>query len=169
METKPMKKQVKNKNTTHEQSGFTLSEAMITVSILGILSSIAVPNVYDRYQTSCQNQQQTYISQASLQAQAYNDEFRSPPKSWNDLDKISTLMGKSGPAKGDSFEPIELPSCEYKLKATRENYTYTFSVNPINTSSNYNIVGCINVATGSSDIRKGNKEKSASTADLKCI
>ena len=164
-----MKKQVKNKNTTHEQSGFTLSEAMITVSILGILSSIAVPNVYDRYQTSCQNQQQTYISQASLQAQAYNDEYGSPAESWSDLDRISTLMGKSGPAKGDSFEPIDLPSCSYKLTATRDNYTYIFTANPTSNDSNYNIVSCINVATGSSSIKKGNKDQSASTADLKCI
>ena len=166
------------------QSGFTLTEMLTTVVILGGLSSIAIPTYLDHRTASCQSYPKSIISQAMSQAQAFNDEYATAAESWSDLDKIATIMTKTGPASGGDLSWIELPNCKYKLMGERKGNEYTFIAtqsgafippeeqednNEIDSTKNkYNIAGCINIATGASDIRSGNGKTAVSTSSLSC-
>ena len=176
-------------------SGFSLPELLASISIIGILSSVALPSYTNVLNKRCQGDPKSIISQAMIQAQAYNDEFGTPAQSWSDLDKIATLMTSDGPATGNSFSPIELPTCDYKLWAKQENNDYLFVATkkdvigtstpgmPIkpepddngefvtaaeNVGDEFNVVGCLNVATGASDIKGGNGSELAYVDDLTC-
>ena len=176
-------------------SGFSLPEVLAAVTIVGTLSSVAIPSYVKQLERSCQGDPESIISQSMMQAQAYNDEFGTPAKGWSDLDKIATLMTSDGPATGSSFFPIELPTCDYKLWAKQENNDYLFVATkkdivgtstpgmPIkpepdengefitaaeNVGDEFNVVGCLNVATGASDIKGGNGSELAYVDDLTC-
>ena len=176
-------------------SGFSLTELLASISIIGILSAVALPSYTNQLSKRCQGDPKSIISQAMMQAQAYNDEFGTPATGWSDLDKIATLMTSDGPATGNSFFPIELPTCEYKLWAKQEDNDYLFVATkkdvvgtpapllPIkpepddngefitaadNVGDEFNVVGCLNVATGASDIKGGNGSQLAYVDDLTC-
>ena len=176
-------------------SGFSLPEVLAAVTIVGTLSSVAIPGYVKQLERSCQGDPKSIISQAMMQAQAYNDEFGTPAKGWSDLDKIATLMTSDGPATGSSFFPIELPTCDYKLWAKQEDNDYLFVATkkdvigfptpgvPIkpepddngefitaaeNVGDEFNVVGCLNVATGASDIKGGDGSELAYVDDLTC-
>ena len=175
--------------------GFSLTELLASISIIGILSAVALPSYTNQLSKRCQGDPKSVISQSMMQAQAYNDEFGSPAKGWSDLDKIATLMTSDGPATGGSFFPIELPTCEYKLWGKRDGNDYLFVATkkdvigipvplvPIkpepddngdiitaaeNVGDEFNVVGCLNVATGASDIKGGNGSQLAYVDDLTC-
>ena len=130
-----------------------------------------------------------------MQAQAHNDEFGTPAEGWSDLDKIATLMTSDGPATGGSFSAIELPTCDYQLWGKRDGNDYLFVATkkdvlgspvpivpikpepdkngdiitaPENAGDEFNVVGCLNVATGASDIKGGNGSELAYVDDLTC-
>lgn len=160
--------------------GFSLTEMLVTSSLIGIITSIAVPGYIEHKNSSCQSYPESIIEQAMSQVQAYNDEYASAAESWNDLDKISTIMTHSGPAQGEKLSWIELPKCNYKLMGSQAGNEYTFIAvqsgaftgsenNKIdNLKNKYNVVGCVNVATGASDIQRGNGEDEANTTSLRC-
>ena len=160
--------------------GFSLTEMLVTSSLIGLIASIAVPGYIGQKNASCQSYPESIIEQAMSQAQAYNDEYASAAKSWKDLDKISTIMTSSGPAQGETLNWIELPKCNYKLMGSQTGNEYTFIAvqsgaftgkenDEIDSlKNNYNVVACINVATGASDIQRGNGEDEASTTSLRC-
>ena len=172
------------KKPSCSDSGFSLTEALVASSLVGILASIAIPGYIGQKNSSCQSYPESIISQAMSQAQAYNDEYASLAKSWNDLDKISTIMTSSGAARGEDLNWIKLPKCNYKLMGGLAGNEYTFIAaqsgafippeeqednNEIdNLKNKYNVVGCVNVATGASDIRSGNGETAVSTSSLNC-
>ena len=176
-------------------SGFSLTELLASISIIGILSAVALPSYTNQLSKRCQGDPKSAISQSMMQAQAYNDEFGTPAKGWSDLDKIATLMTSDGPATGASFLPIELPTCDYKLWAKQEDNDYLFVATkknvigtsapdlpikpepnesgeivaaPDNAGDEFNVVGCLNVATGASDIKGGNGSALAYVDDLTC-
>ena len=182
-----MKEITKTRKTNHrkrQESGFNITEMTVVVAILSALSGIAIPTYLDQKAASCQGYPNSIINQAMLHTQAYNDEYGDTAKSWGDLDKIATIMTSSGPATGDGLSWIELPNCDYRLMGEREGNEYTFIAaqsgsfippeeqednNEIdNTKNKYNVVGCVNVATGASDIQSGNGETAVSTSSLSC-
>ena len=95
-------------------AGFSLPELVIAVSITGTLAAVATPIYVGQMKASCQRQAEATISQFLSQAQAFEDEYGSAPKSWADLDKIATIMTSSGPATGGDLSWIELPNCDYR-------------------------------------------------------
>ena len=186
---------IMQKKSTSPSSGFSLTELLVAMSIVGILSSIALPSYTNQLSKRCQGDPKSVISQSMMQAQAYNDEFGTPAKGWSDLDKIATLMTSDGPATGGSFFPIELPTCDYQLWGKRDGNDYLFVATkkdvlgtpvplvpikpepdengdiitaPENVGDEFNVVGCLNVATGASDIKGGNGSELAYVDDLTC-
>ena len=155
---------------------------LITTSIIGTLSVAAVPSYFSAQGRGCQSEAQSTVSQAMSVMQAYEDEYRESPSGWKDLDKISTIMTTSGPASTADFSAIELPGCGYKLEAENKGSTHTFKAtqlaafneplpgeNPINSEKNkFNVIGCINTATGASQMLLGNGTKQAETSNLNC-
>lgn len=174
---------MQTKKSNGHQQGFSLPEIMVSISIVGTLASIGVPSYINQKMRSCQGYPEQIINQAITYSQAYNDEFRGPAEGWNDLNKIGTIMAMAGTASGNSFSWINLPACDYQLSGERKGTTYKFNAaqnnafeeqpdsgdRKINPSKNkYNVVGCINVATGASQILSGSGDKSVSTSDLNC-
>ena len=183
------------KHPGSQRSGFTLPEILTAISIVGVLGSIAIPSYTKQLSRGCQSDSISIINQVMMQAQAYNDEFGNPASGWSDLDKIATLMTKHGPALGTSFQPIPLQTCDYNLWGKQDGNDYLFAVtkkNIIGTPSpmfpvepepngdgeivprpsvagdEFNVVGCLNVATGASDIKRGKGSELAYVDDLTC-
>ena len=175
--------------------GFTLIEMLTTVSIVGILAAISLPNYFKQLSKGCQSTPESIINQVMMQAQAYNDEFGNPASGWSDLDKIATLMTADGPAIGSTFQPIPLQTCGYYLwgKQTGNDYLFVATnknvigiptplapskpeedengdlvIEPSHSDDDFNVLGCLNVATGASDIKRGNGSTLAYVDDLTC-
>lgn len=173
--------QIKKNRARGLEEGFSLPEVMTAAAILASISTIAIPGYIGQKKASCQGHPESIISQVMMQTQAYQDEYKSPAKSWNDIDKIATIMTKAGPAKGTSLEWIELPSCNYKLKATQSGNQYIFHAAQIGSfmenpqeieidekKNTYNVVGCLNTSTGASEILKSDGKTAVKISELRC-
>ena len=174
----------RNKHHGRSQGdGFTLTEMLTTTAIITSLATIALPTYLGEKKASCQGYPESIINQAMTQVQAHNDEYGAGPSSWSDLNRIATLMTKSGPAAGDSLSWIELAQCGYKLKAIQNESIYTFIAaqtgafiddpqaeeNNLKAEDNtYNVIGCLNTLTGASDIKRGNGTTAAELSALSC-
>jgi prepilin-type N-terminal cleavage/methylation domain-containing protein len=176
---------MQNRNRHQAQTttqGFTLTESVVAVAIVGSLAAIATPKYFGQIQANCQRQSESSISRLLSQTQAYYDEYSETPTGWSDLDRIASIQTTNGPASGNSFETVVLPGCNYELTGNSsgdiinfESKRQTVGSNPIQgTDSNVkeesksNTIGCINTLTGMSDIRRGDGKTSASQSDLKC-
>ena len=100
-----------------EANGFTLSEIMITVVIVGILSAIALPNYFRQVQRTKQNEAAATLAQIQNTVATYIDEYNLIPTSWIDLNNIAAIMTTSGPAELESFKSISLPGGKLQRKS----------------------------------------------------
>ena len=188
------------------QSGFSLTELLAAMSILGVLSAVALPSYLDQLERNNQAKAKAEVQQLISLTAAHNDEFGTPAKGWSDLDEIATIMTNEGPASGVDFENIETSDQKYILCGKQEGVKYTFEAVPkdkdgalCETSSNgvapiedqapsdqadqnissnstddvanaytLNILACLDVATGATDIQSGTNTQRAEIADLKC-
>ncbi|MFL0771113.1 MAG: type IV pilin protein, partial [Prochlorococcus sp.] len=57
-----------------EVKGFTLTEVLITIVIVGILSAVALPNYFRQVQRTRQSEAASTLSQLSTIVAAYEDE-----------------------------------------------------------------------------------------------
>jgi len=166
-------------------NGFSLVEMLITVSIVGILTTIALPQYFSQVQKTRQNETAASLSQLQVTIAAFVDEMGLLPESWADLNKITPLMTISGPAVQEDFEWITLASATCGKTATSEangelncyeayvkenDQVYTLEARSKNPkASTYNVVACLDLRNGSSDLRKGTHNAVASVADLQCV
>ena len=95
--------------------GFSLSELLISVSIVGLLSSIAIPNYLNQIERSRQNEASATITQIQTTIATHADEFGSLPTSWAELNSTSAIMTTSGPATQTNLIPITLSGGNYKI------------------------------------------------------
>ena len=158
-----------------EANGFTLVEAMITVVIVGILSSIALPNYFNQVQRTKQNEAASTLAQFQTTVASYFDEFNLLPGSSADLNDVAVIMTDSGPASarnGALTTQITLPGNEYSVSRTNvANNYYEFTASSTNNNaSEYNVIACVCLSTGASDLKKGtvDSEDPVTTADLVC-
>lgn len=149
--------------------GFTLTETLVTASIVAILSSIALPNYT---QSVCRSNQSEAISELSMlqtTAMSYKDEFGSQPESWEQMNAIAptqTLTSDGSKSKASGLlkgTTQKLRSGKYEITTKSTNETLTFTAEPTKGCENYNAQACINTKDGESDIETGNQTTSAAT------
>lgn len=150
-----MKKQPHNK-------AFTLHELMITVSIVGILSTIALPNYLDQINRTRQNEAASTISQIQTTIATYADEFGLLPGSWADLNSVNAVMTDTGPSQKESFEAIKLAGGHYEVAISQSANLFTITSTSTN-APNLNIIACINLTNGASAVSKGTNSDAAET------
>ena len=83
-------------------NGFTLIELVATVAILGILSTIAIPNYMNSLRFAKQKEAEIIISTILTAISSFNEENGRIPKGWDDLDKTQPLRTATGIASGAS-------------------------------------------------------------------
>ena len=143
------------------QRGFTLTEMLIAVSILGILSSIALPTYMSQINRSRQNEAASTIAQIQTTIAAYADEFGILPGSWADLNDTSAVMTDTGPATKDNFQAITLAGGFYDVSISNTDNLFTITATR-DEAPTLNIIACVNLTNGASGINKGTKAASAS-------
>jgi prepilin-type N-terminal cleavage/methylation domain-containing protein len=145
-------------------AGFTLTEMMIAVAIIGILSSIAIPNYTSQV---CRSESSEAISSiGSLQTiiAAYIDETGVYPKSWDDLNSITAIMKKDGQMSGKFTEKWILPNENYEISVSGETTPiYNITAVPRDGCENRSINACLNTSTGASALTKGDGTTNAAT------
>ncbi len=165
-----------------EVKGFTLTEVLITIVIVGILSAVALPNYFRQVQRTRQNEAAATLAQLLSIVAAYDDEYRSPPTTWKDLSDITAVMTDSGPAaagNGILTDNITLPGGHYQVSRNTPNngsyYIFMAAPMPVQASTqDYNVMACVDLVTGASDVKIGTRDDSADAdaqieaADLNC-
>ena len=159
--------------------GFSLVELTVAVAILSILSAIALPKHFNQIQKSRQNEAAATVSQLQTTIASFVIEMGILPASWSDLNKIAPLMTPEGPAFQENFSAISLAGagCSnsygincYLVDATEQNQIFTLKATSRNSNAlPYNVVACIDLRTGATDLIKGNNNKAAVIEDLRCI
>lgn len=174
------KKSISKRQKINRGKGFTLTEVLITIVIVGILSAIALPNFLNQILKTRQNEAAALITQLQNAIISYADENGTYPTSWKDLNEIVSIMTPSGATTQEDFEKMTLASssCKnadgnncYTVKAINENNDSLFilSTEPINEKhKNYNVIACLDLISGDSDFKKGTLSAPAQISDLMC-
>ena len=159
--------------------GFSLTELMIAVAILGILGAVALPQYFNQVQKTRQNEAAATVSQIQTTIAAFVDEMGLLPTSWNDLNKITPLMTPQGPANQTNFSAINLASAGctesqqdgcYQVDASERDQIFTLIARSRNRdAAAYNVVACLDLRTGATDLKKGSNQKAATVDQLRCI
>lgn len=102
-----------------------MTELLATITIVGIVSSIAIPNHINQVDKTKQNEVVSKVAQIQTTIATYADEFGSLPTSWKELNDTSAIMTTNGPANQNNFEPITLAGSKYKaaIKNTDNRFT----------------------------------------------
>ena len=162
------------------RQGFTLTEVIITMAIVGILAAIALPNYQGQILRTRQNETAALITQLQNAIVSYADENGIYPKSWKDLNEVASIMTPSGEVVQENFNTITLASSSCTDEDSNNCYTveainttnsplFTLTTKPKNSNhTDYNIVACLNLKSGSSDFRKGKRSEPAQPSDLTC-
>lgn len=143
------------------QNGFTLTEMMITIVIVGILSSAALPNYLNQVNRTRQREAASTISQIQTTIASYADEFGVLPTSWAELNETSAVMTDNGPATSKNFQAITLSSGYYDVVINNTDNLFTITATR-DEAPNLNIVACVNLTNGASGINQGTKAAAAS-------
>ena len=73
-------------------SGFTLPELIIAVAIVGILSTLGLPNYLNAVHRARQSDASSQIMTILTSIQAYQEEFLENPGSWDDIAQIKLFL-----------------------------------------------------------------------------
>ena len=172
-----LKKSITRKRINNNSRAFTLSELLIAITIVGILSAVALPNFFRQIQKTHQNEAAATVAQVQSTIVAYSDEYGVEPSTWSDLSEITAVMTSSGPAAatdGDMEKAITLISGHYTLRRISGTASTNFSLVAESVKQNgtdYNVMACLDLDTGASDLRLGNQSGingAVTTADLRC-
>ena len=155
-------------------SGFTLTELMVSVGIVGILSAIALPNYTNSVHKARQADAANQIAQIQNTIQAYREEYLENPESWSDLARITPVATSAGPASGDwgaqegevEKQATTSNGGHYRIVVSGSGDMKTITATPTHSNSQaWDIQACIDTSIGYSDLRKGNGSQGAGKAD----
>jgi prepilin-type N-terminal cleavage/methylation domain-containing protein len=151
----------KNKLTTQ---GFTLIELVVAVAILGILSSIALPSLFNQLYRSKQQACAAEMSLAMTTSLNFYNENGYEAADWADLNEINAVMTVNGPASNPGFSEIQI-SNDYKMSASKSQADiYNFLCSATNpAASNYDVKGCMRLLNGALQINLGDASAPAKT------
>ncbi len=135
-------------------------EMLVTVSLVGILSSVALPNYLNQMNRTRQNEAASTISQIQTTIAAYADEFGLLPTSWAELNDTSAVMTDNGPATANNFETITLAGGYYNVTISNTDNLFTITATRSETP-NLNIIACVNLSNGASSINQGTQAAAA--------
>ena len=160
-------KKMKQSLNSNSYQGFTIVELIVAVAILGTLSAIAIPSYLNQLLITRQKECSAVMSQLLTSTMAFNDEYSQEPTSWADLNTMAAVMKESGTASGDNnFNTINLRNGNYSMSANQSGSIYQFScVARENGSSDFNVLGCLNLDNGASEIKLGKKGAPATKVD----
>jgi prepilin-type N-terminal cleavage/methylation domain-containing protein len=159
-------KGVKINRLKTQHDGFSISELIVATSIVGILSSIALPNYMSSMQRSERSEVQSIIASVPSIMGAYIDATGELPTQWDDLSSIAAVMTNNGPATGELTNPIILQKSNYELSIEGPTESiYSLKATPRiarNTDEpgdpdekRFAIYSCFNVSNGASDLKSG--------------
>lgn len=152
-------------NRKFARNGYTITELMIVVAIVGILSSVAIPNYMTQLCRSETAEAESTIGAIQAVIAAFHDETGTSPSTWDDLSSIAAIMTNNGVAKGTLTNPIILPGDRYQVSIDGpENSTYDILAERSEGCPNTEIKACLNVSTGASDKRRGDGVNNAEAA-----
>lgn len=167
-------------NLSYYDHGFTLTEILATTVIVGILSTIALPNYINQSHRARQSEAAASLTQLQNAIVAFADENGVYPTSWKDLNEVAAIMTPTGATTQNNFDKLTLASSGCKSTNQNNCYTveaiqsdqaslYTLSAIPVDASrKNYNVVACLDLISGSSDFKKGSHSGAADIAKLNC-
>ena len=145
------------------QDAYTITELVLAVAIIGILSSVAIPSYVGQLCRSDSVEAESTISVIKTIITSYIDETATLPTSWDELSDISAIMSNNGIAKGN-FEgtTVTLPSENYAVavQGPTDN-TYEITATQIDGCENRDIRACIDISNGASDLRRGDGSTNA--------
>ena len=160
--------------------GFSMMELMISMVIIGIISSIALPNFLNQVKKSRQSEATSALVQLQTTLVAYADENNTTNSgcnngtapAWGDLNGIAAIMTNNGPASDCTIltSAITMPSGHYTLARTgntSDNNYYEFTASD-SKAPEFNAMACVDLVNGTSDIEKGNSNTAIQSSDLDC-
>ena len=169
---------------TKHSEGFTITELLAAVLIIGILTTIALPNFTRQFTKTKQSEAVAVLSQLQQKLASYVDVYKSPPPSWKSLSDYSLVMTASGPASETTpftTTTITLPGNNYEVDVDLVSTNlYAFTATPTNSQARtdgYNSIACLDLNNGATDFKKGpidrdppneTKSPSADEQDLVC-
>lgn len=159
-----MRMPLKKLKDTATMAGFSLSELLVVISIIGILSAVAIPSYVSQL---CRSDSAIAIATiGSIQSimAAYADETGSLAENWDELNSLSAIMSSEGQATGSFEDPILLPGGIWEISINSSNNpTYNISAERTDGCPNRDIKACLDVSTGASDLKQGNGTTNAET------
>ena len=136
-------------------SAFTLTELMVTVAIIGVITAAAFPKYLQQIQKARQADTTNQISQILTTIQAYREEFLDDPNGWNDLARITPVKQDSGIAKGSSYSAISSPNGGHYSIAIQKGNPFSITATPRQSKqAGWSIKACINTTTGVAELKK---------------
>ena len=163
---------MKSINNTKKTDGFTLTELMTTVVIIGILSTVALPNYTKSVKKAKQADAINLIMLIQNTSQAYREEFLEAPASWDHLAQITPIPTgngiASGPWTGNGGQGATTPQGDYIINVSSDEPVINITAIPTSETGkeepdqSWIVKGCLNSETGYSDIQKGG-------AEAKCV
>jgi len=148
------------------KNGYSLTEILVSVGLLGILTSISMPTYFEEVNKSRQKETQSVVSTIPTIISAYIDATGELPTKWDEISSIATVMTNDGPATGELTSPIILPNGNFELSVagpTDSIYTLTATPRVVSDAANpeeideerFAIQSCFNVSNGASDLKGG--------------
>jgi prepilin-type N-terminal cleavage/methylation domain-containing protein len=144
--------------------GFTITEVVLTTAIIGILSAVAIPSYVGQLCRAESSEAETTIGSIQSIIAAFVDETSELPTTWNELTSIAAIMTNNGQAKGNLSTAITLPNEKYSVAVTGPtDSTYEISALRTDGCPNRDMIACLDLSNGASDLKRGDGTTNAAT------